>query len=135
MVSGPFLCHFQDIPVSLLVLPVESMILLFQALSFLGHFFHLLAEGKEEIVAVVQSVLDLMVFVSDLGMRGVMGTLLYLFELLHVDVELASQFGFGMRESGNLGGQSSASVGFNFTSAALLLELGGEALDLRILAT
>lgn len=90
MVSGPFLCHFQDIAVSLLVLPVESMVLLLQALGFLGHLFHLLAEGKEEIVAVVQSVLDLVVFVSDPGMRGFVGTLLYLFELLHIDVELAA---------------------------------------------
>lgn len=135
MVPGPFLRHFQDVAVGLLVLPVERMILLLQALGFLRHFFHLFAEGKEKIVAVVQSVLDLVVFVSDRGMRGFVGTLLYLFELLHVDVKLAAQFGLGMGESGNLGGQRSASVGFDFTSTALLLILGSETLDLGVLAT
>lgn len=51
------------------------------------------------------------------------GNLLYLLELFDINVELAAQLGLGMGESGNLGSQSSATVGLNFTCTALIFKL------------
>jgi hypothetical protein len=59
MVPSSFLCHLKNVAIGLLVLAVEGMVLLLQALRLLGHFFHFFAECKEKVVAVVQSILDL----------------------------------------------------------------------------
>lgn len=56
----------------------------------------------------------------------------YLFELFHVDVELAAEFGLGVREGRDLGAECAASGGLIFCGPALLFELGIERGDFRI---
>lgn len=58
----------------------------------------------------------------------------YLFELFHVDVELTAQFSLRMRESRNLGTQSTAPSSLILGRTALFLVLGCEALYFGVFA-
>jgi hypothetical protein len=58
----------------------------------------------------------------------------YLLELLNVNIQLAAQLGFGMRKRRHLRTEGSTTRGFVFSSAALLLVLGRQALYLGIFA-
>lgn len=56
----PLFGHLEDVLVSGLLLAGQVEILLLQALSLLRHLLHLLAEGQEQVIAVVQCVFDLL---------------------------------------------------------------------------
>lgn len=58
----------------------------------------------------------------------------YLLELLNVDIQLAPQLGFGMRKSRHLRAEGTTTGSFVFSSAALFLVLGRQALYLGIFA-
>lgn len=55
-----FLGHLEDVLISCLLLPRQVEILLFQTFRLLGHLLHLLAEGQEQVVAVVEGVFYLL---------------------------------------------------------------------------
>ena len=61
VVSGALLRHFENVPVCLVVLASEGEVLPLQTLGLLGHLLHLFAESEEELIAVIQSVLHLII--------------------------------------------------------------------------
>lgn len=135
LIASSFFSHFQDVAIGLLMLAVEGVVLLLQALGLLGHFFHFLSESQKQFIAVVQSVLDLPSLVSNCGQTHQILGLAYLLELLHVDVELATQLCFCVREGGDLSAQSSTPSNLILSKTALLLVLAAKTLDLGVPVT
>lgn len=80
------------------VLPRQVPVLPLQLLRLPAHLLHLPPEGEEQLIGVVERVLDLL-------------------ELVHVDVELCAELGFGLGEGGDLRGQLAGLEGFSLGGA------------------
>lgn len=133
LVTSAFLGHLKDVAIGLFVLSIEGVVLLLEALGLLGHFLHLLAEGQEEFIAVVQGVLNLCGVSHGPWGRDFSGGLPYLLKLLNINVQLTTELRFGVREGRDLGTQSTTPSSLVIGSSALLLILGSETLDLGVL--